>query len=66
MIPLKFPDVELYTAENGKAGLDIFHEHAPDIVITDINMPVMDGIKMATEIKAAPPRDDDHHPFGIR
>jgi PAS domain S-box-containing protein len=55
MIPLKFPDVELYTAENGKAGLDIFHEHAPDIVITDINMPVMDGIKMATEIKALRP-----------
>jgi PAS domain S-box-containing protein len=55
MIPLKFPDVKFYTAENGKIGLDIFKELAPDIIITDINMPVMDGIKMATEIKALRP-----------
>jgi PAS domain S-box-containing protein len=55
MIPLKFPDVELYTAENGKTGLEIFKERGPDIIITDINMPVMDGIKMATEIKALRP-----------
>jgi PAS domain S-box-containing protein len=55
MIPLKFPDVELYTAENGKTGLDIFKERTPEIVITDINMPVMDGIRMSTEIKALRP-----------
>jgi PAS domain S-box-containing protein len=55
MIPLKFPDVEFHTAENGKTGLDIFKERSPDIIITDINMPVMDGIKMATEIKALRP-----------
>jgi PAS domain S-box-containing protein len=55
MIPLKFPEIEFYTAENGKIGLDIFKERGPDIIITDINMPVMDGIKMATEIKALRP-----------
>lgn len=38
-------------AENGKIGVDLFNEHRPDIVISDINMPVMDGIKMAGEIK---------------
>ena len=52
MIPLKFPGVELHTAENGKVGLELYKELAPDIIITDINMPVMDGIKMAAEIKA--------------
>ena len=32
--------------------MDLFKEHAPEIVITDINMPVMDGIEMAAEIKS--------------
>ncbi len=55
MIPLKFPDIEFHTAENGKTGLEVFKAHTPDIVITDINMPVMDGIKMAAEIKSLRP-----------
>jgi YesN/AraC family two-component response regulator len=48
----KFSDVTIYCAENGKIGVELFKEHRPEIVITDINMPVMDGIKMAAEIKA--------------
>jgi YesN/AraC family two-component response regulator len=55
IIPLKFPDVEFYPAENGKIGLDIFKQHTPDIVITDINMPIMDGISMVAAIKALRP-----------
>jgi PAS domain S-box-containing protein len=55
MIPVQFPDVELFIAENGKIALEIFREHAPEIVITDINMPVLDGIRMAAEIKAIRP-----------
>jgi diguanylate cyclase (GGDEF)-like protein len=42
----------LLVAENGQEGLDAFHQHQPDIVITDILMPVMDGLKMAEAIKA--------------
>jgi two-component system cell cycle response regulator len=42
----------LLVAENGQEGLDAFHRHQPDIVITDILMPVMDGLKMAEAIKA--------------
>jgi PAS domain S-box-containing protein len=52
IIPLKFPDVEFYSAENGKIGVDLFKKHTPDIVITDINMPIMDGIKMVAAIRA--------------
>ncbi len=41
----------LHLAGNGREGLALFREHSPDIVITDINMPVMDGLEMAREIK---------------
>ncbi len=52
MIPLNFPEVTIYGALNGTQGVELFKEHLPDIVITDINMPGMDGIRMAEEIKA--------------
>ena len=52
IIATKFPCVTVYVAGNGKIGLDLFKEHLPDLIITDINMPEMDGIQMATEIKS--------------
>ena len=52
MLARQFPDAAVYTAGNGLIGLELFKEHTPDIVITDINMPVMDGIEMAGKIKA--------------
>lgn len=52
VIQRKFCDATIYRAENGKIGVDLFKEHSPEIVITDINMPVMDGIEMAAAIKA--------------
>ena len=41
----------LLTADNGDNGLRIFREKKPDIVITDIRMPVMDGLDMVQEIR---------------
>jgi YesN/AraC family two-component response regulator len=51
MISMKFPDVELHLAGNGRIGLDLFKERKPQIVMTDIRMPVMDGVTMVSEIK---------------
>lgn len=51
VITNKFPDVTLLQASNGQEGVALFKKHAPDIVLTDMNMPVMDGITMAKEIK---------------
>lgn len=48
----KFPEAAVYTAENGLIGLELFKEYTPGIVITDINMPEMDGIEMAGKIKS--------------
>lgn len=41
----------VYTASNGKEGLDVYSEFKPDIVISDIRMPIMDGLEMAKSIK---------------
>ena len=38
-------------AENGKAGLLMARTDKPDFIITDVTMPVMDGITMIKEIK---------------
>jgi YesN/AraC family two-component response regulator len=55
MLALKFPQVSFLTADNGRSGLESFKKHAPALVITDINMPVLDGLGMAAEIKAIDP-----------
>jgi len=38
-------------AENGKELLEVIARHQPDVVITDIKMPVMDGIEVCKSIK---------------
>lgn len=38
-------------AQNGDEGLKKFKKFKPDLVITDIAMPIMDGLDMAKEIK---------------
>jgi YesN/AraC family two-component response regulator len=51
-IPYRFPDIAIHFAENGRIGVELFIEHTPDIVITDINMPEMDGFQMVGKIKS--------------
>ena len=58
IIRIRYPDMRLLVAENGKEGLKSFKLNKPEIVITDINMPVMNGIAMAAEIKAMSPATD--------
>jgi len=38
------------SAENGEDGLDIYRDKLPDIVMTDIRMPIMDGLEMTRAI----------------
>jgi len=38
-------------ARNGEMGLEMFKKHKPDIVVTDIRMPVMTGLEMIQEIQ---------------
>lgn len=42
---------EVVYANNGKAGLDIYREAHPDLILLDINMPELDGFEMARTIR---------------
>ncbi len=46
---------EVIEAANGVEGLARYHEHLPDLVITDIVMPEKEGIELMIDlVKAAP------------
>ncbi|PLX66110.1 MAG: hypothetical protein C0603_11890 [Denitrovibrio sp.] len=45
----------LFVFTNGKEALDAFEEYKPDLIITDIRMPVMDGLEMSDKIKKLNP-----------
>lgn len=42
---------EVLLATNGKEGLDIYRQKRPDLIITDVTMPVMDGFQMIESIR---------------
>lgn len=42
----------LISAKDGVEGLEAYRQHKPGIVVTDIQMPLMDGLSMASEIRA--------------
>jgi PAS domain S-box-containing protein len=46
---------KLIVAKNGQEGLELFEKHNPDLIITDIQMPILNGIKMIKEIKEKNP-----------
>jgi two-component system NtrC family sensor kinase len=54
-ITLKDAGYEVVTAPDGKAGLELCQTEAPQIVITDIRMPGIDGIEVLRNIKKTNP-----------
>ncbi len=46
---------EVFTASNGKEGLEMWISCRPDIVVADIDMPVMDGFDMVEQIRRKDP-----------
>ncbi len=49
LAPLRF---EIIEAENGRKGLEQLQINSPDLVITDLAMPVMDGFKFLQHIRS--------------
>jgi signal transduction histidine kinase/DNA-binding response OmpR family regulator len=46
-------DFRIMTAENGKKAFQIAQEKIPDIIITDIMMPEMDGMELCERLRAS-------------
>ncbi len=51
---LKIKGYEVLEAENGSIGLKIAEEQEPDLIITDIQMPVMDGKTFIKNLRIIP------------
>lgn len=45
---------EFWVAHNGLAGLNMARQTLPDLIITDITMPVMDGIMFLSALRRDP------------
>ena len=43
---------EVLQAEDGQKGLEVLKNESVDVVITDINMPVMDGIEFIRNVRS--------------
>jgi len=56
LAPLGFQTVE---AKNGREGLEKLREDKPDLVVTDLVMPVMDGFEFLNQIRNS--QDLQHH-----
>ena len=42
---------DVRTASDGESALDLFHNFHPDLIITDLQMPEMNGIELCREIR---------------
>jgi DNA-binding response OmpR family regulator/anti-sigma regulatory factor (Ser/Thr protein kinase) len=50
-------EFSVLTASNGKEGLEIARQELPDIVISDLMMPLMDGYELCQHLKTDPTTD---------
>lgn len=51
---LKQAGFEVFTACDGSSGLKIVRDHIPAIVISDILLPIVDGLELTKKIKEDP------------
>lgn len=49
-----YEDAEFLEASNGKEALQLVKERAADLLVTDLNMPEMDGVSLLKRIKSSP------------
>lgn len=47
-------EADILEAENGREALSLVKEHPTDLLVTDLNMPVMDGATLLKWVKGSP------------
>lgn len=47
-------DLRILTADNGKAGLNVVSQEIPDLIVSDIMMPLMDGLEFLRQLRQNP------------
>lgn len=47
----KIADFTLFTAESGKQALETLQSNDVDVLLTDLNMPIMDGYELASSVR---------------
>ncbi len=55
---LEMNEYRVYTAHNGRDGLDKFDREKPDVILLDVIMPVMDGLEMLETLRKRPDGQD--------
>ncbi len=55
LILRKLGNPTIHEAANGEEAITSFTEHRPDLVLMDVNMPIMDGIQALERISALNP-----------
>lgn len=61
LIRVGFGDLEVQEASNGIEALLRFHQQKPDLILSDWNMPDMDGMDLLQAIRG----EDPNIPFGF-
>ena len=51
---LRYAGYEVVEAVDGQDALDKFRQEPVDLIISDLNMPVMDGIELVKQLRALP------------
>ncbi len=55
-LTLKKAGFDVYVAENGRLAMEVLRTHEPDLVLTDLQMPEMDGLELVDAVRREHPR----------
>jgi two-component system response regulator ArlR len=55
---LEMNEYRVFTAHNGRDGLDKFDREKPDVILLDVIMPIMDGLEMLETLRKRPDGQD--------
>jgi two-component system, OmpR family, phosphate regulon response regulator PhoB len=53
-ITLELDDLELHSASDGEAGIQLAAKLRPDLILSDVMMPRMDGLQLCKRVKTEP------------